>query len=68
MLVLTRLEEQCITIGEDILITVVRVGRRNVRIGIDAPRGVAVHRKEIKELIDRQRQERLDAFEEGESA
>ena len=47
MLVLTRRMNQTIIIGEDIEITVVEVRGDQVRIGIAAPRGVAVHRHEI---------------------
>ena len=51
MLVLTRRLNQTITIGADIEITVVEVRGDQVRIGIAAPRGVAVHRHEIWEQI-----------------
>jgi carbon storage regulator len=44
MLVLERGTNQRITIGPDITITIVRVEGRRVRVGIDCPKGVAVHR------------------------
>jgi carbon storage regulator len=47
MLVLTRKPDQSITIGSDIEITVLEVRGEQVRIGIRAPRDVAVHRKEV---------------------
>ncbi len=47
MLVLTRNADQSIVIGDDIVITVVSVDRGVVRLGITAPRQVAVHRGEV---------------------
>jgi len=53
MLVLSRLPDEKIHIGENIVLTVVEVRGDRVRIGIDAPRDVAVHRQEIFEAIRR---------------
>jgi carbon storage regulator len=47
LLVLTRKPDQSIVIGADIEITVLEVRGEQVRIGIQAPRNVSVHRKEI---------------------
>lgn len=47
MLVLTRRLNQSIKIGDDFEITVVEVRGDQVRIGINAPKDVAVHRKEV---------------------
>jgi carbon storage regulator len=47
MLILTREEGESIMIGNDITITVVRISGNQVRVGIKAPRSVAVHREEI---------------------
>ncbi|HEV2472022.1 MAG TPA: carbon storage regulator CsrA [Chthonomonadales bacterium] len=47
MLVLTRKCDQSIMVGEDIEITILEVRGEQVRLGIRAPRSVAVHRKEI---------------------
>lgn len=47
MLVLTRGRDQRIMIGDDIVITVVEVRRGHVRLGIDAPRAMPVHREEV---------------------
>ncbi len=47
MLVLTRKSHQSIRIGDDITITVTEVVGEKVRIGIDAPRDLPVHREEI---------------------
>ena len=51
MLVLTRKPDQSIMIGDDIEITVLEVRGEQVRLGIRAPRNVAVHRKEVFEQI-----------------
>lgn len=47
MLVLTRRLNQSIKIGDDVEITVVEVRGDQVRLGVAAPRNVAVHRKEV---------------------
>lgn len=47
MLVLTRRTNQSIKIGDDIEITVIEVRGDQVRLGVTAPRDIAVHRKEI---------------------
>lgn len=47
MLVLTRKLGEAIRIGSDIVVTVAAVSGRQVRLGIEAPKGVAVHRKEV---------------------
>ncbi|MGO8670599.1 MAG: carbon storage regulator CsrA [Capsulimonadaceae bacterium] len=47
MLVLTRRLNQSIKIGDDIEITVIEVRGDQVRLGVAAPREVAVHRKEV---------------------
>ena len=53
MLVLTRKLNQAIMIGDDIKLVVVAIDRDQVRIGIEAPRSVSVHRAEIYEEIAR---------------
>ncbi len=47
MLILTRRVGETITIGNEINITVLGVSGHQVRVGIDAPKDVAVHREEI---------------------
>lgn len=47
MLVLTRRTGEKIVIGNDIIVTVLEVRHDQVRIGIDAPRSVQVHREEV---------------------
>ncbi len=52
MLVLTRKIEQSIMIGDEIEVSILSVSGDKVRIGIDAPREVAVFRTEVYEAID----------------
>lgn len=51
MLILTRRAGEQIVIGDDIVVTVIEAGRDQVRIGVEAPRHVAVHRHEVYEEI-----------------
>tara|TARA_B100001121_G_scaffold127753_1_gene112030 strand:+ start:145 stop:327 length:183 start_codon:yes stop_codon:yes gene_type:complete len=51
MLILTRKSGESLMIGEDISITVLGVKGNQVRIGINAPKDIAVHREEIFEKI-----------------
>jgi carbon storage regulator len=53
MLVLSRKMNQSIMIGDDVRIVVVAVDRDQVKLGIEAPREVPVHRSEIYEEIQR---------------
>ena len=55
MLVLSRQKEESIIIGDDIEITIVDVRGDKVRLGINAPREISVHRKEIYEAIQREK-------------
>ncbi|HEY1729988.1 MAG TPA: carbon storage regulator CsrA [Candidatus Baltobacteraceae bacterium] len=57
MLVLSRKLNQAIMIGDDVRIVVVAVDRDQVKLGIDAPRAIAVHRSEIYDEIQRQNRE-----------
>jgi carbon storage regulator len=51
MLVFTRKRDEAIIIGDGIEVRVLRAGREGVRIGVTAPPSVAVHRREIYDLI-----------------
>ena len=51
MLILTRRPGEVIRIGDDISITVLSVNGQQVRLGIDAPESVQVHREEIYQRI-----------------
>ncbi len=47
MLVLTRKKEQTIIIGDNIEVTIVDIQGDQVRIGINAPKNITIHRKEV---------------------
>jgi carbon storage regulator len=53
VLVLSRKLNQAIMIGDDVRIVVVSVDRDTVKLGIEAPRAVPVHRSEVYEEIQR---------------
>ena len=55
MLVLSRQRDESIIIGDDIEIVIVDVRGDKVRLGINAPREVSVHRKEIYDAIQREK-------------
>ena len=56
MLVLSRQRDESIIIGDNIVITVVDIRGDKVRLGIDAPKEVPVHRQEVYEAIKRESQ------------
>ena len=51
MLVLTRKTGESIVIGNDVVVTVLEVRGDQIRIGIDAPRSIQVHREEVYEQV-----------------
>lgn len=53
MLVLSRHRDEQIVIGDDIVITLVEIRGDKVRLGIDAPRDIPVHRREVYDAIRR---------------
>jgi carbon storage regulator len=57
LLVLTRRVDESIMIGDEIRVTVVAVKGDHVRVGIDAPRSVSIHRLEVYEEICRTNRE-----------
>jgi carbon storage regulator len=57
MLVLTRKVNQSIKIGDNVEVVVLEVRGEQVRIGIKAPKDVAVHREEVYSLIEKQNTE-----------
>ncbi len=57
MLVLSRQRDETIMIGDDVEITVVDIRGDKVRIGINAPRHIQVHRKEVYDAIKRENQQ-----------
>jgi len=54
MLVLSRKKQEQIVIDKDILVTVVDIRGDKVRLGVDAPKDVPVHRKEVHTAIKRE--------------
>ena len=57
MLVLSRQRDETIMIGDDIELTVVDIRGDKVRLGINAPAHVSVHRKEIYDAIKRENEQ-----------
>ena len=55
MLVLSRKQDEVITIGDNIRIMVVSIQGDKVRLGIEAPKHVSVHREEVYQAILRER-------------
>ena len=53
MLILTRRIGEVLIIGDEVKLTVLGVRGNQVRIGVDAPRSVAVHRKEIYDQVQK---------------
>ena len=56
MLVLTRRVGETLMIGDDVTITIMNVQGQQVRVGINAPKNVAVHREEIYRRIEAEKQ------------
>jgi len=67
MLILTRRVGETVMIGNEVTVTVLGVKGNQVRIGINAPKNVAVHREEIYERIKREQQAPAEAKETGTS-
>ena len=60
MLILTRRVGETLMIGDDVTVTVLGVKGNQVRIGVNAPKEVAVHREEIYERIKREREQNAE--------
>ena len=54
MLVLSRQRDECIMIGDNIVVTIVDIRGDKVRLGIQAPTEIPVHRQEVYEAIQRE--------------
>lgn len=57
MLVLSRKKNESIVINNDITVVVVEIRGDKVRLGVEAAKEVPVHRSEIQEIINRQREQ-----------
>ena len=70
MLVLSRHRDQSIIIGDDIVVTIVDVRGDKVRLGIEAPTEIPVHRREVYEASQREnlRASRLEPSDTAELA
>ena len=55
MLVLSRRKDESIMIGDDVEITIVDIRGDKVRLGITAPKTISVHRREVYEAIQREK-------------
>ena len=63
MLVLSRHRDESIMIGDDVVVTIVDIRGDKVRLGIDAPQAIPVHRQEVYEAIKRENEQasKMDA-------
>ncbi|AOZ67357.1 TPA: carbon storage regulator CsrA [Haemophilus influenzae] len=61
MLILTRKVGESILIGNDISITILSVRGNQVKLGVEAPKEVSVHREEIYQRIKQMKDEQLDS-------
>jgi carbon storage regulator len=59
MLILTRRAGETLMVGDDVTITVLGVKGNQVRIGVNAPKHVSVHREEIYQRIQREKEQKL---------
>jgi carbon storage regulator len=67
MLVLSRKKDESIIINDHIRVTVVEIRGDKVRLGIDAPKDVSVHRREVYEAIQNQKAHEEEASKAGSS-
>jgi len=65
MLILTRRVGETLMIGDEVTVTVLGVKGNQVRIGVNAPKHVAVHREEIYERIQREQEQGGNRIAEG---
>ncbi len=68
MLVLSRHRDESIMIGDNVKITLIDIRGDRVRLGIEAPQEVPVHRKEVYDAIKKAQQEKKERESQGKSA
>ena len=66
MLILTRRVGETLMVGDDVTVTVLGVKGNQVRIGVNAPKDVAVHREEIYDRIRKENSDEDSADNDGE--
>ena len=59
-MILTRYLDQSIMIGDDITITLLGINGQQAKLGIDAPKDVSVHRREIYDRIQKEKQQGIE--------
>lgn len=60
MLILTRKMGESLMIGNEVTVTVLSVNGNQVRIGVSAPKDVAVHREEVYERVQAEKDQKVD--------
>ena len=65
MLVLSRKKNESIIINDNITVTVIEIRGDKVRLGIEAPKDVTVHRREVYEAIQNQAEPRIKSAKVG---
>jgi len=62
MLILTRRIGETLMVGDDVAITVLGIKGNQIRLGVDAPKDVSVHREEIYQRIQKERGEETSSL------